>query len=367
MNSRPLVIITTRLPPQICGIGTYSWLLHQHWPVDSAEVQFLVVDGAGSSVETLNYPAISEFDGDFAKLSCILDELGPANILLHYAGRAYNRYGCPLRLPPVLGKWKAKFPRGHLLILFHELPGDLPFISRHYWIDVCNRRVIRNLANLADATITNTDDHVAKLQKISGRADVNLVPVSSNIPAPENLSQERVRSEFVVFGLPFNRWQTLQMFDREIRVWQANGFLTKLHLVGPRDDKFDTRSRQLISNWPDPLIAVDHGILPPSEVSKVLGHARFALTGASVKNWCKSTAFMAYASHGCAVMGRLKSDSLPLSFTVAPEEIATISDVDLNERAKQLKKWYLQNADWNVVARRISDLLPETMPQEALK
>ena len=36
MQSRPLIIISTRLPPQLCGIGTFSWLLRRHWPGERA-------------------------------------------------------------------------------------------------------------------------------------------------------------------------------------------------------------------------------------------------------------------------------------------------------------------------------------------
>ena len=184
-------------------------------------------------------------------------------------------------LPEVLAKWKAKYPAGRLLIFFHELPGKFPIASRHYWINLCNRRIIRKLARLADVIVTNTSDHATKIMKISGRADVHLAPVGSNILAPDNLSQQRVRTEFVIFGLPFSRWQTLQMFDAEIRSWQRDGCLTKLHLVGPRDEKFDLRSEELIAAWPDPHVVIRHGILPSLEVSKLLAGAQFALTNAT--------------------------------------------------------------------------------------
>src|SRR4029077_20361006 len=138
--------------------------------------------------------------------------------------------GCPLWLPTVLAKWKAKHSGGRILIFFHELPGEFPIASWHYWIGRCNRRIIRKLACLADVIVTNTKDHVTKIEKISGRADVHLIPVGSNIVAPDHLSPEKVSSEFVIFGLSFGRWQTLQMFDSEIRTWQKSGRLKRLHV-----------------------------------------------------------------------------------------------------------------------------------------
>ena len=366
MNARPFIIISTRLPPQLCGIGAYSWLLHRHWPGETSHVGFLVVEGAAESAAALNHGAIAEFNAKAANLSRALESADGADVLLHYAGRAYHRYGCPIWLPAVLAKWKAKYPAGRLLIFFHELPGKFPIASRHYWIDLCNRRIIRKLARLADVIVTNTSDHVTKIMKISGRADVHLAPVGSNILAPDNLSQQRVRTEFVIFGLPFSRWQTLQMFDAEIRSWQRDGRLTKLHLVGPRDEKFDLRSEELIAAWPDPHVVIRHGILPSLEVSKLLGGVQFALTNATFKNWSKSTAFMAYASHGCAIVGRLHAASTPLCFTISPDEVATISEADFGGRTQSLKEWYDQNADWNIIAQKISDLLPAKVQEEAM-
>jgi glycosyltransferase involved in cell wall biosynthesis len=365
MNQRPLVVITTRLPPEVCGIGTYSWLLHQHWPHDTARVQFLVIDGAARSKTQLPRLSIAEFSADAAKLSRTLEPFASADLFLHYAGRAYHRYGCPSWLPPVLAKWKARFPSGRLLILFHEMPGDFPITSRHYWIDMCNRRVIRKLSALADVIVTNTSDHVAKLQKLSGRADVKLVPVGSNIPVTANLSERRARNEFVIFGLPFGRWQTLQMFDDEIRLWQQSGRLTKLHLIGPGDAKFDRRSDKLIRSWPNPEIAVRHGMLSSLEVSALLSRAQYGLVNVTPENWSKSTAFMAFASHECAVVAKAKSGAAPLRFTFAPDEVGTIDDVDLSGRARALREWYEQNADWSVIAKEISSLLSANITEEA--
>jgi hypothetical protein len=366
MSARPLIVISTRLPAQPCGIGTFSWLLHCHWPGDTSHVRFLVVEGAVQSAAALHDGAISEFNARAGKLSRALESVGDADVLLHYAGRAYHRFGCPIWLPAVLTKCKTKYSAGRLLIFFHELPGKFPITSRHYWIDLCNRRIIRKLARLADAIVTNTSDHVTKIEKISGRADVHLVPVGSNIVAPENLSPDRVRTEFVIFGLPFGRWQTLQMFDAQIRAWQKSERLTRLHLVGPRDEKFDLRSEKLIAAWPDSRVVTRHGMLPSLEVSKLLARAQFGLSNATLENWSKSTAFMAFASHGCAIVGKLHSASTPLCFTISPDEVATVSDADLKRRTRSLKEWYDQNAEWNVIARKISALLPANVQEEAI-
>jgi hypothetical protein len=365
MSALPFVIITTQLPPNICGVGTYSWLLHEHWPGGTIGAQFLVVKGAAASARTLAHPAIAEFNSKPGTLARELKRIGAADVLLHYAGRAYHRYGCPWWLPSVLGKWKKNFPSARLMILFHELPGHWPITSRHYWIDMCNGRVISKLSMLADVIITNTSDHAKKLNQIPGGADIHWFPVPSNIPAPKNVSAKRLRSEFVIFGLPFGRWQTLQMFDTEIRSWRESGHLTKLHLIGPRDEKIDVHANQWIQSWPDPGIVTRHGMLPAADVSRLLNRAQFGLANASVENWSKSAVFMAFASHGCSVVTKITPDAAPLCFTVTPPEVAALDDVDLNKRAQALQEWYWTHADWDVVAKKISGLLPVRDRQKA--
>src|SRR5439155_16796334 len=115
MEQRAIVIITTRLPPQVCGIGTYSWLLYRHWPHDTSLAQFLVVDGAAQSAAALDHRAISEFSANSTELSQALDRAGSVDVLLHYAGRAYDRFSCPIWLPKVLAKWKKRFALARLV------------------------------------------------------------------------------------------------------------------------------------------------------------------------------------------------------------------------------------------------------------
>jgi hypothetical protein len=347
MNPRPVVIITTRLPPEVCGIGTYSWLLHRHWPISGSRTQFFVIDGAAQSTAGLGHSAITEFDQDPEKLAQVLTRSGDADVLLR--------------------AWKAKSPAGRLLIFFHELPSDnFTVLSRYFWIDMCNRRVIRKLAGLADVIVTNTAEHVTKLQKISGRTDIHLIPVGSNIERVGDSSEQRARTDFAIFGLPFGRLQTLQMFNHEVRSWEGNGHLRKLHLIGPRDKKFDARSEQLIATWRNPGVIVRHGLLSSAEVSRLLSQVRFGLAIATTGNWSKSTVFMAYAAHGCAIISKAKSESAPLCFTIAPNELGTISDLDLLARTRALRKWYDENAAWSAIATEVAALLGLRVEQEAL-
>ncbi len=351
MSASSAVVITTRLPPQICGIGAYSWLAHKYGPNESLLADFLVMEGAAESRALLGWDAIFDFNGDPGRLAHALDGAGATNVLLHYAGRAYQRFGCPTWLPGVLRQWKAKFPNGHLTVFCHEVPGELPRLSRHFLLGKINARIIRQLAALADVLITNTENHAAILRKLSRRDEIHCLPVGSNIEPVAIPSQLRAGTEFVVFGLPFGRLQTLQAFEPEIGKWQESGLLTKLHLIGPEDEKI---AHPLIENLSD--VVIHHGMLPEAEVSRMLLHARFALTNVSQSTWSKSGAFMACAAHGCAVVVRKKTNEVPLCYAIAAKDVGGISAADLASRTTALQKWYEENANWTVTARRLAAL-----------
>ena len=191
-------------------------------------------------------------------------------------------------------------------------------------------------------------------------------PVASNIPVSANAPAKRARTEFVIFGLPFGRWQTLQMFDAEIQSWHERGQLTKLHFIGPHDERLNTRSAELIARWRDPNIVVHHGMLPAADISNLLAQTQFGLVNVTADNWSKSAVFMALASHGCAVVSQARSQIEPLCFTIAAQEVATISDLDLNQRSRCLQEWYQTHADWNVIANKIAALFSANTEKEAV-
>ncbi len=350
MTNRPLVIITTELPPAMCGIGTYSWLLRTHLPNDFSPIEFLVNKKAPGAETTSRGDPVTAFDGGADKLAAALTRIGTANVLLHYAGRAYQRFGSPNWMPRVLAKWKKKVPDSRLFIVVHELPAKFPITSRHFWLGKMSDRVVARLATSADVLVTNSAHHVERLSTITGRDDVRFLPVASNIESAADPGIPRTRTEFVIFGLPFGRWQTLDLFHEHIRQWSAAGLLTKLHLVGPTDGVFAAKGAAMI----DETIVVRHGEISSDKIAALLRTVGFALTNASEETWSKSTTFMACVANECPiVVATSRSGSGPFSNTVGTDEVATISETELTRRTKALADWYRAEADWPVLANRL--------------
>ncbi len=359
MNARPLGIITTRLPPATCGIGTYSALLQKHWPESDRSAVFFVVEATAEASSAGTQEVV--FGGNGKRLARALDQLGATDVLLHYAGRAYQRYGLPLWLPSVLRTWKKKCPSARLLVIFHEVPGGgLPLTSPHYWLGKVEERLVRQLVRIGDKLVTNTAWHRDRLRELAASADINVVPVGSNIECPNEPAVVRSKTEFALFGLPYGRLQVCRLFHSRLREWHAEGLLTKLHLIGPSETKFTHAADEILSASLPETAVVRHGSLPSAEVSALLQRAQFALTNVTVATWSKSTAFMACAAHGCAVvMDEATALPVPLSYTIAAAELSTISETEVTARRAQMQEWYQANAAWPVIAARISSALAD--------
>jgi len=355
MQARPLLIITTRLPPQVCGVGTFSWQLERHWPGDTESHRFLVFDGGTDSIAQSGNRSTSEFGRDWNVLHRALDQFGSGDVLFHYAGYGYQRFGCPTRFPGIFRKWKTKFPDARLYVFFHEVPGPPSIRSKRYLLDVCSRRVAGKIADLADAVITNTPEHAEVLQNLSRHRSIQSVPVPANVEPTGAIQSHRSRTEFVIFGLPFGRWRTLQEFDSDIRAWQNSGTLTKLHLIGPPDKKFDPRSEALLASYSKPEVVIRHGELSPGEISAILSHSRFAFTIATVGNWSKSGSLMAFLAHGCVVISKSISTNRALALAITPDQVTSLSDAELEAKAAASRQWYTENVDWNSLARSMAD------------
>ena len=361
MMGNPPAVISTRLAPGECGIGAHSLLLRKHWPGAERPVDFIVMAGASGEAMVAPQDRVAEFGGDPARLARELERLGGGDVILHYAGRAYQRLGFPYWMPGVFRRWKQKHPNARLLVLFHEVPGgDLPITSRHFWLGRLNRWVVRQLATIADVLVTNTEAHVRELGTISGRADVHVLPIGSNIELAGADANARVATDFVIFGLPFGRLQVVQTFHARVREWHAARKLTRLHVIGPAGDKFSLEADQLMRAWPESLEVVRHGMLPSADVSTLLQQSRFALTNVTAATCSKSGAFMACATHGCAVViNDPAPSSAPLSFAIGAGEVQSIAEDEIDRRTAALAAWAAENVDWRVIATRMAALFDE--------
>lgn len=357
MDVAPLLIVAPRLPPQACGIGTYAWQLNQHWPTNRALNRFLVFADAAASREHLQTERVRDFPANARGFADVLEQSGAADVLLHYAGRAYHRFGFPRWMPQAFAMWRGRDTGRRLHVMFHELPADLPLLSKQGILQRLSFPVARALAEQAATTMTNSAHHAAVLNRWTLQSEVKWMPVPSNIPAPAERTAQARGGEFLIFGLPYTRLQTLREFTDSIRSWNESGRLSRLHLIGPRDFKFSPQADALIAEMLPADAVTDHGELEPAEVSRWLQGAEFCLSSSNELTWSKSGTFMAYAVHGCAVVVPVSSTSEPLGFTIASADVTAIATQAAEAKGEQLRQWYQQNAEWELIASHVAAIV----------
>lgn len=361
MSALPLVIVAPRLPPQACGIGTYAWQLNEHWPNEFSGHRFLVYADAAASRETLRNTQIENFPPSARGLADTLEQQNASDVLLHYAGRAYHRFGFPRWMPEAFARWQARDALRRLHVIFHELPADLPLFSKQGILQRLSFPVARRLAEQATTVLTNSEHHASVLSRWKLRSPATWFPVPSNISPPVPFtSAARQSGHFAIFGLPYTRLQALRIFRDSLIEWARAGRLSRLHLIGPRDDKFSPEADTLLAAALSPNELIEHGEVSAAEVSKLLLEVEFCLSISHQSTWSKSGAFMAYAAHQCAVITAEPANLEPLRYTIPASELQTTSPAAAAEKAQRLRDWYLQNADWELTAGRIAELIQHT-------
>lgn len=353
MEPVPLVIVAPRLPPQACGIGTYAWQLNRYWPTDPAGNRFLVFADAEASREHLQSGQMQSFPPSRGGFAEVLERQQVTDVLLHYAGRAYHRFGFPRWMPAAFANWKKRDSKRRLHVIFHELPADLPLLSKQGILQRLSFPVARQLAELATTLITNSEHHASVLSRWVPRSAVEWFPVPSNIEPPPGATKPKRRGEFVIFGLPYTRLQAALTFAGWIAAWKKSGRLSRVHLIGPRDAKFTPQADAILTGEH----VVEHGEVGAAQVSKLLLETEFCLSISNELTWSKSGAFMAYAAHGCAVVTAHSGSSEPLLYTVSAPDLEAMSPEIAERMGGELRRWYFQNADWPLAAARIAELV----------
>jgi hypothetical protein len=113
------------------------------------------------------------------------------------------------------------------------------------------------------------------------------------------------------------------------------------------------------------------GQLDPEGVSAALLRAEFGLTDEGLPTHAKSSVFAAYAAHGLGILTSHPdlSREEPVASLTRPAELLQSSPPspdELRRRSKSLRNWYLQHADWPIVARTLKPILSGEVPASAL-
>lgn len=371
-TSQPTLLITPRFPPESCGVGDYVFHLAQSWQAGGQQVCVLTRPGASrpNSVKTLELPMNGW--GDLPGLLTAIHQQRAARVQLEYSPYGWNRWGISFWLNALALRLRmAGIP---FAVAFHEMP--LQFLPRP---DLAALAVIQRihvwlLALSAEALMTNTAERVRILRRwfFWNPGKVSYRPNSSTI-APQAISAERRMALRREHGVPpgatvvatFGMFQSGKGYEKvieaamlarrstDLRVWMlgdaagAEPYVSKLQA---------TAAACGLANevwWP--------GRMTADEISHHLQTADIFALPQSDGHLTRSSAFMAAAAHGLAVIA-IRNAANQREFTHGEnvwlveknntQQLATAvthlaADAEARKRlGANLRKLYLEKFDW---------------------
>jgi hypothetical protein len=298
---KTILSIVPRLPPAIDGVGDYAWLLSQNL-ADRHQIstQFITCDPIEAEIEDPNRIQLPQRSTD--ALLTILDGFDNIDTLfLHYVGYGYAKRGCPLWLLAALTKWRKAKSSRQLVIMFHEVyaSSNLPWSSQ-FWTSPIQKQIAKDLVDLCDRLITNSQIFANTISKLSSKHDgkISILPIFSNIgecSAPIPLKERK--PWLVTFGnYGFRKSIYTNSLEQVTSICQQLG-IEEIYDIGHN-------SAEIVRQIPGIKMNA-MGILPAIEISQIFQMAQVGFINYPITYIAKSGIFAAYASHQlCTVFDR---------------------------------------------------------------
>ena len=333
------------------GVGDYTLRVAEQWT--SFRPRFVLANPASQHV-----PYGVEQLGDTLPRA--------DRMLLQYSAYGFHRYGYPRTLLRALVDWKRE-TQGVLVVMFHEIWTFWPLLNKNRPLQALHRRDIGALARAADAVFTSTRSQSEHLRAASGRADIHVLPVGSNIASISRSNAGSDGAVAVLFGLQASRVSTLRTMREHLTALAASGTLTKLVIIGGGNTPTGDAEERKLAGALQLRDGVEfRGVLPEHAVSELMASASFAVSAQDELSVTKSGTFIAYAAHGLNIISPYAGASTtePLCWATSPGELqAGIADAELSARAESLRGWHDRTCSWPRIAEQFARALRLDVPQ----
>jgi hypothetical protein len=335
--------IVTALPPSVCGVGDYGFVVNETIGRFSGAFPRLFTPQT-------DRPAVDKAN----HLERALEQAQA--VVLEYSLYAYQQYGIPKWLLHTLSRWKASGSAKRLITVFHELYATGKIWSTAFWTSAPQRYVTRRIAELSDGAITTTRGQAEVLRAWNPRIRLEVLPVPSNVGELLFEQMGSIREiSLVVFGQEGTRKRAYAGNDAgwaKIRSWIPHAVI---HDVGPPTGL----SVEELTG----IRCIRHGQLPAQEVSSILRNSQFGILDYTNSTLDKSGVFAAYCAHG--VIPIVLSHASPESSTlregahfVTPDSVSDSAE-DLRPLSEKSYRWYSRH-NLSAHSRTICELIPLT-------
>jgi hypothetical protein len=291
-----LVMIVPRLPPNVDGVGDYSFHLAQQFRKQGLfETCFIVCDPkcVGQS-EIDSFPVTVLMKRSPEALQLALKKQGTMKLMVQFSGYGFSAWGDPHWLIQGLQQWKGKNPNSLLVTMFHELHNVLGKPWQHnFWVYLAQKKIVKDLAILSDHVVTNTEGYAATLKKMVPLKNLHslVLPVFSNVAELKvNPRTSGRKPVLVIFGQADTRRRAYRESAILIQDFCHQFGLTSIIDVGPSTG-FDFPGLLDIP-------VIEQGKLSIESVSQILSTSMAGFINYDVSRLAKSGTFAAYCSHG---------------------------------------------------------------------
>jgi hypothetical protein len=341
--------ITPRVPPSVCGVGDYAWLLAQalrdghdiHSSFLSAGTTWTKPEGR-TEFPVFRLPELTAH----ALVDFMASRAGEFEaVVLHMSAYGYQKRGMPFWLAAAWRRLSRMQPGPRLVTMFHELYASGPMCSSAFWLQPLQKCVLREVARTSDRLRTNREAYAdwLRLAVKDANREVPAFPVFSN------MGESALRSD------SSERWNGMTVFASTIQS-------KHLPLVSEVCSSIGIKRLGWIGTQEPPAMDLDLNIrhlrrLPTQEASSWFAEYGFAFTAYNSAFLAKSGIFATYAAYRTAVVLPSAPASLPDglgrdrhfvgSSGLPPDGCSVESMVQI---ASDLHRWYLPHNLANTAA-----------------
>ena len=370
---KPVLHLVPRLYPAIDGIGDYALNLARNLrSLCGIPGAFLIGDPSWEGPARFDGFELAKLnDRSSEELRTQISRLDPERLILHYVTYGFHRRGVPFWVNQAIRRWKGEKAGRTLVIVFHELWSSGPPWRSEFYLGWIQRRLVRELQQLADGSLTSTPLMLRQLNSIvSGKTAFAPIPSCTPTSVKVDKLQPKPGVVAAIFGQEASRFHSTKTHLSLLSGLYRAGLLEEVRCIGKgaRSGQDPSADLKLVSaSLPGAKITA-HPDVSPERLSELLSGSDLALSYYPSAYVCKSSALTAAMACGCLPVLPELDNAEPLTpghnvvgcsgtAETVEEIVRLVKSGAVADMGRNARLWYETNASWDVTTRAVSKML----------